>query len=158
MTEPLKRTLPIHRQLLLWASLIPLTFVLFQTGMRLWLLKAGEPVVGEVTVAQDSCISRHRANCFLGRAVVNPRMEAHRFSTTKISGGRFYTVKEEVPMRVYPAQRLYLAQVYTPLNWLLGPVRSALVFALLLLAAAMPAARKALWIAPLFVVAALTFG
>ena len=145
---PPRRGLPVHRQVLLWASLIPILFCAFQTGMRLWLLEAGEPVVGEVTVAQDSCVSRHRANCFMGRAVVNPRMNAHKFKTTKISGGRWYDVGEELPMRVYPSPRWYLAQVYTPLDWLLGPVRSGVIALLLLFAATMPAARKALWITP----------
>lgn len=148
----------VHRQVLLWASVIPLAFCAAQTGMRLWLLEAGEPVTGVVTVAQDSCRSRHRANCFLGRAVVNPRMKTHRFKTTKISGGRFYDVGEVLPMRVYPAERLYLAQVYTPINWLLGPVRSAVMALLLLFAAAMPARRKTLWISPLVLVAFLILG
>lgn len=149
---------PLHRVILLWVAAIPLALCAFQTGMRLWLLGAGEPVVGVVTVAQDSCITRHRANCFLGRAVVNPRMEAHRFKTTKISGGRYYDVGEELPMRVHPAQRLYLAQVYDPLSWLLGPVRSAAVAVLLLFAALMPARRMLLWILPCVVALSLTLG
>jgi len=144
-----RRGMPVHRLVLLWASLIPILFCTFQTGMRLWLLKAGEPVVGVVTVAQDSCRSRHRANCFMGRAVVDPHMDSHRLKTTKISGGRWYDVGEELPMRVHPSQRFYLAQVYTALDWLLGPVRSGVIALLLLVAAAMPARRrKALWIAP----------
>lgn len=149
---------PVHRVILLWASLIPLAVLAFQLGTRVWLLQAGEPVVGVVTVAQDSCVSRHRANCFLGRAVVDPRMEAHRFKTTKISGGRFYDVGEELPMRVYPSRRWYLAQVYDPLGWLLGPVRTAACLSLLLFAALMPAARRALWIPPCVLVLALTLG
>ncbi|MDP3293592.1 MAG: hypothetical protein Q8M37_02495 [Nevskia sp.] len=159
LVMPLTRSgRPAHRVILLWASLIPLAVLAFQLGMRVWLLQAGEPVVGVVTVAQDSCVSRHRANCFLGRAVVDPRMASHRFKTTKISGGRFYNVGEELPMRVYPAQRLYLAQVYTPLDWLLGPVRTAACVLLLLFAALMPAARRALWIPPCVLVLALTLG
>lgn len=152
------RAMPVHRQLLLWASVIPLLFCTVQTGMRLWLLKAGEPVVGVVTVAQDSCRSRHRANCFYGRAVVNPRMDAHPMKTTRISGGRWYDEGEELPMRVYPSPRWYLAQVYTPLNWLLGPVRSGAIALLLLFAAAMPARRKVLWIAPCGLALLLTVG
>lgn len=153
-----RRGMPLHRLILLWASLIPILFCAFQTGMRLWLLKTGEPVVGVVTVAQDSCRSRHRANCFMGRAVVNPRMDSHKLKTTKISGGRWYDEGEELPMRVYPAQRFYLAQVYTPLDWLLGPVRSGGIALLLLLAAAMPARRKALWITPCVLGAFLFLG
>lgn len=149
---------PVHRVILLWASLIPLAVLAFQLGMRFWLLQAGESVVGVVTVAQDSCVSRHHANCFLGRAVVDPRMAAHRFKTTKISGGRFYDVGEELPMRVHPSQRWYLAQVYDPLSWLLGPVRTAACLSLLLFAALMPAARRALWIPPCVLVLAFTLG
>lgn len=136
-----------------------MAFAALQTGYRLWLLKAGDAVIGEVTVAQDSCMSRKRANCFLGRAVVNPRMEAHKFKATKIPGGRFYDEGEELPMRVYPSERLlYLAAVYTPLNWLLGPVRFAAIALLLLFAAAMPQQRKAWWIVPSVVALLLTMG
>lgn len=149
---------PVHRVILLWAAVIPLTVAAFQLGMRLWLLDAGEPVVGVVTVAQDSCVTRHRANCFLGRAVVDPRMAAHRYKTTKISGGRFYDVGEELPMRIHPAQRLYLAQVYDPLSWLLGPVRSVAVALLLVFAALMPARRMLLWILPCVIALGLTLG
>jgi hypothetical protein len=150
--------MPLHRKILLWTCVIPLCFFAWQVGTRLWLLHAGEAVVGEVTVAMDRCKTKNRANCFLGRAVVNPRMDAHKFKTTKIPGGRFYDVGEELPMRVYPAQRLYLAQVYDPLSWLLGPARTALILLLLLLAAAMPAARKALWITPCVFVLFLFMG
>lgn len=126
--------------------------------MAVWLLDAGEPVIGEVTVAADSCRTRHRANCFLGRAVVNPRMQAHRFKTSKIPGGRFYDVGEELPMRVYPHPWMYLAAVYTPVNWLLGPARSGAVALLLLFAAWMPARRKALWIVPVLIAVFLVMG
>ena len=149
---------PVHRVILLWLTLAAALFCALQVGWRVWLLQAGTPVTGEVTVAADSCRSRHRANCFLGRAVVNPRMDTHRFKSSKVPGGRFYDVGEELPMRVYPHQRLYLAAVYTPVNWLLGPVRTALVTLLLLFAALMPARRKALWIVPLVVVVFLTMG
>jgi len=149
---------PVHRVILRWAAVIPLVFLAFQLGMRFWLLSAGEPVIGVVTVAQDSCISRHRANCFLGRAVVDPQMAGHRMKTTKISGGRYYTVGEELPMRVYPAQRLYLAQVYDPLSWLLGPVRTAACLLLLLFASLMPAQRVALWLLPVLLVLGLFLG
>lgn len=149
---------PVHRLILLWTCTLPLTVLAFQLGMRLWLLQAGEPVTGVVTVAQDSCATRHRANCFLGLAVVDPRMASHRFKTTTISGGRFYNVGEELPMRVYPAQRLYLAQVYDPLSWLFGPVRTAACLLLLLVAAAMPAQRMTLWLAPVFLVLFLSLG
>lgn len=105
----------MHRVILLWCCAAFLALAALQTSYRLWLLQVGEAVVGEVTVAQDSCITRHRANCFLGRAVVNPRMANHKFKSTKISGGRFYDEGEELPMRVYPSEkRLYLAAVYTP--------------------------------------------
>ena len=150
---------PVHRVILLWCAAGFMGFALLQTGYRLWLLQAGDAVVGEVSVAQDSCMSRHRANCFLGRAVVNPRMETHKFKTTKIPGGRFYDEGEELPMRVYPSEKwLYLAAVYTPLNWLLGPVRFAVVAFLLLFGALMPAPRKALWIVPCVLAVGLTLG
>jgi hypothetical protein len=150
--------MPTHRKVLLWASLIPLAFLVFQVGMRMWLLTAGDEVVGVVTVASDSCKTKNRANCFLGRAVVDPKMDTHKFKTTKIPGGRFYDVGEELPMRIHPAQRLYLAQVYDLTSWILGPARTALILLLLLVAAAMPAARKALWIAPCVLVAFLFLG
>ncbi|WP_293389576.1 hypothetical protein [Nevskia sp.] len=148
----------MHRLILLWTCTLPLAVLAFQLGMRFWLLQAGEPVVGMVTVAQDSCVTRHRANCFLGRAVVDPRMESHRFKSTRLPGGRFYRVGEELPMRVHPAQRLYLAQVYDPLSWLLGPVRTAACLLLLLFAAAMPAGRRALWVLPTCLVLFLSLG
>lgn len=150
--------MPTHRKVLLCASLIPLAFLVFQVGMRVWLLKAGDEVVGVVTVANDSCRTKNRANCFLGRAVVDPKMDTHKFKTTKIPGGRFYDVGEELPMRIYPAQRLYLAQVYDVTSWILGPARTALILLLLLLAAAMPAARKVFWIVPCVLVAFLFLG
>lgn len=149
--------MPVHRKILLWSTLIPLLLLTYQLGTRLWLLQAGEPVVGVVTVVADSC-RKNRANCYWGRAIVNPRMEGHTFSTTKISGGRFYTVGQELPMRVYPAKRLYLAQVYDPLSWILGPVRTVAALLLLLIAAAMPAARKVLWITPCALLPLLIFG
>lgn len=161
LVMPLTRSgRPVHRVILLWACLVPLAVLAFQLGMRVWLLQAGEPMVGVVTVAQDSCVSRHRANCFLGRAVVDPRMEAHRFKTTKISGGRFYNVGEELPMRVHPSKRWYLAQVYDPLGWLLGPARTAACLFLLLFAAAMPVRRMTLWVwvLPIFLVLFLSLG
>lgn len=147
---------PAHRVILRWAALIPLLLLAFQLGTRCWLLQTGQPVTGVVTVAQDSCISRHRANCFLGRAVVDPQMDGHRMKTTKIPGGRYYDVGEALPMRVHPSSRFYLAQVYDPLSWLLGPVRTAACLALL--ASAMPAQRVALWLAPVFLVLFLTLG
>lgn len=149
---------PVHRVILLWAALIPLLLLAFQLGSRFWLLQAGQPVTGVVTVVQDNCISRHRANCFLGRAVVDPQMEAHRMKTTKIPGGRYYDVGQTLPMRVHPSSRLYLAQVYDPLSWLLGPVRTAACLVLLLLAAAMPAQRLASWLVPVFLVLFLALG
>lgn len=149
---------PVHRVILRWAALIPLLLLAFQLGTRCWLLQAGQPVTGVVTVAQDSCISRHRANCFLGRAVVDPQMDGHRMKTTKIPGGRYYDVGEALPMRVHPSSRFYLAQVYDPLSWLLGPVRAAACLALLLLASAMPAQRVALWLVPVLLVLSLTLG
>lgn len=149
---------PVHRLILLWACTLPLSILVFQLGMRFWLLQAGEPVVGVVTVAQDSCVTRHRANCFLGRAVVDPRMEAHRFKSTRLPGGRFYRVGEELPMRIYPAQRLYLAQIYDPISWLLGPVRTAACLLLLLFASAMPARRRTLWVLPICLVLFLSLG
>lgn len=83
----------------------------------------------------------------------------HPFKTTKIPGGRFYDEGEPLPMRVYPSERrLYLAAVYTPLNWLLGPVRFAVVALLLLFGASVPAGRKALWVSPCVLAAMLTFG
>lgn len=153
------RGTPVHRVILLWCSAAFFGLAALQTGYRLWLWQAGEAVVGEVTVAQDSCITRHRANCFLGRAVVNPRMANHLFKTTKIPGGRFYDEGETVPMRVYPSAKwLYLAAVYTPINWLLGPLRFAGVALLLLLAAGMPGQRVALWLVPTLIALALTLG
>lgn len=149
---------PAHRVILRWAALIPLLLLAFQLGTRCWLLQAGQPVIGIVTVAQDSCISRHRANCFLGRAVVDPQMAGHRNKTTKIPGGRYYDIGEALPMRVHPSSRFYLAQVYDPLSWLLGPVRTAACLALLLLASAMPAQRVALWLVPVLLVLSLTLG
>jgi hypothetical protein len=157
-TPAARRGMPPHRLVLLWLTAGALLFAAIQTGWRLWLSNAGEPVVGIVEVASDSCRSRHRANCYLGRAVVDPKMERHRFKTTKISGGRFYTVGEEVPMRVHPSERLYLAAVYTPVHWLLGPVRSGAVALLWLFAALMPARRKALWIVPCVLSLFLIFG
>ncbi|MES2684540.1 MAG: hypothetical protein V4650_13555, partial [Pseudomonadota bacterium] len=66
---------------------------------------------------------------------------------------------ETVAMRVYPSeQRLYLAAVYTPINWLLGPVRFAAVALLLLLAAAMPGQRVLLWLLPCILSLMLTLG
>ena len=53
---------------------------------------------------------------------------------------------------------MYLAAVYTPVNWLLGPGRSAAVALLLLFAALMPARRKALWIVPVLVAMFLVLG
>lgn len=152
--------MPMHRLIFLWLAAGAFAFCAMQVGWRLWLLKAGDAVVGEVTVVQDSCHMRHRANCFLGRAAVNPRMGTHKFKTTKISGGRFYDVGEELPMRVYPSspRLLYLAQVYTPLDWLLGPVRTGVITLLLLFAAAMPARRKVLWIAPCVLMVLLGLG
>lgn len=153
------RGTPVHRVILLWGFAAFLGFSALQTGYRLWLLKAGDAVVGEVTVAQDSCMSRKRANCFLGRAVVNPRMANHKFKASKIPGGRFYDEGEELPMRVYPSERLlYLAAVYTPLNWLLGPVRFAVIGLLLLFAAMMPAARWGWWLGTTVLALSLTLG
>lgn len=150
---------PVHRVILLWCCAAFLGLAALQAGYRLWLLQVGEAVVGEVTVAQDSCITRHRANCFLGRAVVNPRMANHPFKSTKIPGGRFYDEGEELPMRVYPSEkRLYLAAVYTPLNWLLGPVRFAGVALLLLFAACMPGQRVAWWLVPTVLALGFTLG
>ena len=141
--------MPVHRKLLLWTVLAAAGFCAVQLGWRVWLLHAGDPVVGEVTIATDSCRARHRANCFLGRAIVNPRMDTHTLKVSKIPGGRFYSVGETVEMRVYPAERLYLAAVYTPIDWLLGPARTAVIALLLLFAALMPARLKALWIPPI---------
>jgi hypothetical protein len=158
-TMPLTASgVPVHRVILRWAAVIPLAFLAFQLGMRVWLLDAGQPVTGVVTVAQDSCISRHHANCFLGRAVVDPQMPTHRMKTTKISGGRYYNVGEELPMRVHPSTRFYLAQVYDPLGWLLGPVRTAACLVLLLLASLMPARRVSLWLVPVLLVLGLFLG
>jgi hypothetical protein len=149
---------PVHRVILLWLALAAALYCALQVAWRVWLLETGTPVVGEVAVASDSCRNRHRANCFLGRAVVDPRMDTHRFKTSKVPGGRFYDKGEEVPMRVYPQERLYLAAVYTPVNWLLGPARSAMIALLLLFAALIPARRKMLWIVPVLVAAFLTLG
>lgn len=157
-TPAARRGMPPHRLALLLLTACALSFAAIQTGWRLWLSSAGEPVVGIVDVATDSCRSRHRANCYLGRAIVNPKMDRHRFKTTKISGGRFYTVGEEVPMRVHPNERMYFAAVYTPMNWLLGPIRSGAVALLWLFAALMPAHRKALWIVPCVLSLFLIFG
>ena len=149
---------PVHRVILLWLALAALAFCAIQTGWRFWLMSAGTPVVGEVTVAADSCQTRHRANCFLGRAIVNPRMDAHRFKVSKMPGGRFYSVGETVEMRVHPSQRFYLAAVYTPVNWLLGPIRTLAIALLLAFAACMPARRVALWLTPVVIVLFLTLG
>ena len=149
---------PVHRVILLWLVAVALAFCAIQTGWRIWLLDAGQPVVGEVTVAADSCRTRHRANCFLGRAIVNPRMPAHKFKASKIPGGRFYSVGETVDMRVHPSERMYLAAVYTPVNWLLGPIRTLAIALLLLFAAFMPARRLALWLTPVVIVLFLVFG
>ncbi|MBA4286852.1 MAG: hypothetical protein C0434_15110 [Xanthomonadaceae bacterium] len=149
---------PVHRVILRWAALLPLLLLVFQLGSRWWLLQSGLPVTGVVTVAQDHCISRHRANCFLGRAVVDPRIATHRMKTTKISGGRYYTVGQALPMRVHPSPRFYLAQVYDPLSWLLGPARSAACLLLLLFASAMPARRVGLWGVPVLLVLSLSLG
>lgn len=150
--------MPAHRIVLLWCFAGFMGLAVLQTGYRLWLLRVGDAVVGVVSVAQDSCRSHKRANCFLGRAVVNPRLAGHPFKTTKIPGGRFYDEGEQLPMRVYPSERrLYLAAVYTPLNWLLGPVRFAVVALLLLFAASVPAGRRALWVSPCVLAVMLTF-
>lgn len=142
--------MPLHRKILLWIVLAVVPFCALQVGWRLWLLSAGDSVVGEVTVAADSCRTRHRANCFLGRAIVNPRMDTHKLKVSKIPGGRFYSIGETVEMRVYPAERLYLAAVYTPINWLLGPVRTCDRVAAAVL--------KALWIPPIVIAIFLTMG
>jgi hypothetical protein len=148
--------MPIHRKILLWVVLAVVSFCAVQVGWRLWLLSAGDPVVGEIRVAQDSCRTKHRANCFLGRAIVNPRMDTHKFKVSRIPGGRFYSVGETVEMRVYPAERLYLAAVYTPIDWLLGPVRTAAIALLILFSALMPARLKLLWIPPIVIAIFLT--
>lgn len=150
--------MPIHRKILLWTALAVVSFCVVQVGWRFWLLSAGDPVVGEVTVAADSCRTRHRANCFLGRAIVNPRMDTHKLKVSRIPGGRFYSVGETVEMRVYPAERLYLAAVYTPINWLLGPVRTAAIALLILFSALMPARLKVLWIPPIVIAIFLALG
>ncbi len=150
--------MPIHRKILLWVVLAVVSFCALQVGWRLWLLSAGDPVVGEIRVAQDSCRTKHRANCFLGRAIVNPRMDTHKLKVSKIPGGRFYSVGETVEMRVYPAERLYIAAVYTPINWLLGPVRTAVIALLMLFSALMPARLKVLWIPPIVIAIFLTMG
>ncbi|MFZ5637413.1 MAG: hypothetical protein ACOY82_12615 [Pseudomonadota bacterium] len=150
--------MPPHRQVLLWMTAAAVAFAAIQLGWRLWLLQAGTPAIGVVDVAADSCRSRHRANCFLGRAIVDPQVRGHRYRHSKIRGGRFYTVGERVPMRVHPDERMYLAAVYTPVDWVLGPIRSAAVAALWLFAALMPARRKALWIAPCVLSLFLLFG
>lgn len=149
---------PVHRVILLWLVLAALAFCAIQAGWRFWLMSAGTPVVGEVTVAADSCRARNRANCFLGRAIVNPRIDAHRLKTSRIPGGRFYTVGELVEMRVHPSERFYLAAIYTPVNWLLGPIRTAVIALLLLFAALMPARRPALWLTPVVASLFLVFG
>lgn len=150
--------MPIHRKILLWIVLAVVSFCALQLGWRFWLLSAGDPVVGEITVAADSCRTKHRANCFLGRAIVDPRMDTHKYKVSRIPGGRFYSVGETVEMRVYPAERLYLAAVYTPVNWLLGPVRTAAIALLLLFSALMPARMKVLWIPPIVIAFFLTLG
>ncbi len=150
--------MPIHRKILLWLVLAVVSFCAVQLGWRFWLLSAGDPVVGEIRVAQDSCRTKHRANCFLGRAIVNPRMDTHKFKVSRIPGGRFYSVGETVEMRVYPAERLYLAAVYTPIDWLLGPVRTAVIAMLLLFSALMSARLKVLWIPPIVIAIFLTMG
>ena len=150
--------MPIHRKILLWIVLAVVSFCALQLGWRFWLLSAGDPVVGEITVAADSCRTKNRANCFLGRAIVNPRMDTHKLKVSKIPGGRFYSVGETVEMRVYPAERLYLAAVYTPINWLLGPVRTAVIAILILFSALMPARLKLLWIPPIVIAIFLTMG
>lgn len=149
--------MPTHRKILLWMSVAPILYCAAQVGMRLWLLKAGDEVVGVVTIVTDTCRTRHLSNCYLGRAIVDPRnYRYNKTKVTKISGGRFYTVGQELPMRIYPAQRVYLAQVYDLTNWIIGPVRTAVIALLLLLAAAMPAKPKVLWILPLVLVVFLT--
>jgi hypothetical protein len=148
--------MPIHRKILLWIVLAVVSFCAVQLGWRFWLLSAGDPVVGEIRVAQDSCRTKHRANCFLGRAIVNPRMDTHKFKVSRIPGGRFYSVGETVEMRVYPAERLYLAAVYTPIDWLLGPVRTAVIAMLILFSALTPARLKLLWIPPIVIAIFLT--
>jgi hypothetical protein len=150
--------MPIHRKILLWVVLAVVSFCAVQVGWRFWLLSAGDPVVGEIRVAQDSCRTKHRANCLLGRAIVNPRMDTHKFKVSRIPGGRFYSVGETVEMRVYPAERLYLAAVYTPIDWLLGPVRTAAIAVLILFSALMPARLKLLWIPPIVIAIFLTMG
>jgi hypothetical protein len=160
-TQPViagKRTMPTHRKILLWLVLIATAFCALQVAWRVWLLNTGDAVVGEVRVATDSCQSRHRANCFLGRAVVNPRMDSHIFKVTKIPGGRFYSVGEEIPMRVYPNKTFYLAAVYTSMDWLLGPVRSSTVALLWLFSALMPARLKVFWIPPIIITLFLIMG
>lgn len=150
--------MPIHRKILLWIVLAAAGFCAVQLGWRFWLLSAGDPVAGEITVAADSCRTKHRANCFLGRAIVDPRMDTHKLKVSKIPGGRFYSVGETVEMRVYPAERLYLAAVYTPINWLLGPVRTAAIALLILFSALIPARLKLLWIPPIVIAIFLTIG
>ncbi len=150
--------MPTHRKILLWLVFIATTYCALQVTWRVWLLNAGDAVVGEVRVATDSCQSRHRANCFLGRAVVNPRMDSHIFKVTKIPGGRFYSVGEEVPMRVYASKNFYLAAVYTPIDWLLGPIRTLAVALLWLFAAITPARLKVLWIPPIVITIFLIMG
>lgn len=155
---PTKPRMPPHRRVLLWMTACALLFAAIQAGWRGWLLYAGEPAVGIVDVVSEHCKKRQKGACFYGRAVVDPQIEGHRGKNTKIRGGRFYTVGERVPMRVYPSERMYFAAVYTPLDWLLGPVRSAAVAALWLLAALVPARRKALWIALCVLSLLLIFG
>jgi hypothetical protein len=157
-TPAAMRRMPPHRLALLSLTTAALALAAIQLGWRLWLLDAGVATIGVVDVAADSCRSRHRGNCFLGRAIVDPQIEGHRYRNTKIRGGRFYTVGQRVPMRVYPHARMYFAAVYTPIDWLLGPVRSAAISLLWLFAALMPAGRKALWIAPCALSLFLIFG
>jgi hypothetical protein len=153
-----RATTPPHRQALLWMTVAALVFAAIQLGWRVWLIHAGEPAVGVVVVATDTCVHRHRGNCFLGRALVDPQIPGHRGKRTKIRGGRFHTVGERVPMRVYPHDRMYIAVVDTPLDWLLGPLRSLAVALIWLFAALMPAHRMALWIVPCVVSLFLLFG
>lgn len=157
-TTPSKRRMPPHRQVLLWMTACALLFAATQLAWRVWLLQAGEPAVGIVDVVSEHCKKRQKGACFYGRAVVDPQIEGHRGQNSKIRGGRFYRVGERVPMRIHPSERMYFAAVYTPLDWLLGPVRSAAVALIWLFAALMPARRKALWIVPCVLSLSLIFG
>lgn len=155
---PTTPRMPPHRRVLLWMTACALLFSAIQTGWRTWLLYAGEPAVGIVDVVSEHCKKRQKGACFYGRAVVDPQIEGHRGQNSKIRGGRFYRVGERVPMRIHPNERMYFAAVYTPLDWLLGPVRSAAVALIWLFAALMPARRKALWIVPCVLSLSLIFG